>query len=88
MAIEAAEPTLLRGPTAAPAPGFGSQGPAATTPEPTLSPAPLKVPPSAPVGVPVPNLDQPAGLPSAATDALDTLTSLVGGATEALPVGK
>jgi len=88
MAIEAAEPTLLRGPTAAPAPGFGSQGPAATTPEPTLSPAPLKVPPSAPVGVPVPNLDPPAGLPPAATDALDTLTSLVGGATEALPVGR
>ena len=86
-ATDAAESTLLPGPTA-PAPAFGSQGPAATTPEPTLSPPPLKAPPSAPVGVPVPNLEPPAGLPPAATDALDTLTSVVGGATEALPVGK
>ena len=86
-ATEAAESTLLPGPTA-PAPAFGSQGPAATTPEPTLSPPPLKTAPSAPVGVPVPNLEPPAGLPPAATDALDTLTSVIGGATEALPVGK
>ena len=86
-ATEAAESTLLPGPTA-PAPAFGSQGPAATTPQPTLSPPPLKTAPSAPVGVPVPNLEPPAGLPPAATDALDTLTSVVGGATEALPVGK
>jgi RNA polymerase sigma-70 factor (ECF subfamily) len=87
-ATEAAESTLLPGPTAAPAPAFGSQGPVATTPEPTLSPPLLKTAPSAPVGVPVPNLEPPAGLPPAATDALDTLTSVVGGATEALPVGK
>jgi RNA polymerase sigma factor (sigma-70 family) len=86
-ATEAAESTLLPSPTA-PAPAFGSQGPAATTPEPSPSPAPLKVPPSAPVGVPVPNVEPPAGLPPAATDALDTLTSVVGGATEALPIGK
>jgi RNA polymerase sigma-70 factor (ECF subfamily) len=85
-ATKAAESTLLPGPTA-PAPAFGAQGPAATTPEPTLSPPPLKAPPSAPVGVPVPNLEPPAGLPPAATDALDTLTSVLGGATEALPVG-
>jgi RNA polymerase sigma-70 factor (ECF subfamily) len=85
-ATEAAESTLDPGPTAA-AQAFGSQGPAATTPEPTLSPPPLKAPPSAPVGVPVPNLAPPAGLPPAATDALDTLTNVVGGATEALPVG-
>jgi RNA polymerase sigma-70 factor (ECF subfamily) len=85
-AAQAAESTLLPGPTA-PAPASGSQGPAAETPEPTLSPPPLKTPPSAPVGVPVPSLQPPAGLPPAATDALDSLTSVVGGATEALPVG-
>jgi RNA polymerase sigma factor (sigma-70 family) len=85
-ATEAAESTLLPGPTA-PAPALGSQEPAATTPEPTLSPPPLKAPPSVPVGVPVPSLQPPTGLPPAATDALDTLTNVVGGTTEALPVG-
>jgi len=86
IATEAAESTLLPGPTA-PAPALGSQEPAATTPEPTLSPPPLKAPPSVPVGVPVPSLQPPTGLPPAATDALDTLTNVVGGTTEALPVG-
>jgi hypothetical protein len=86
-ATEATESTLHPGPTA-PAPAFGSQGPAATIPEPTLAPPPLQTAPSAPVSVPVPNLQPPAGLPPAATDALDTLTSVVGGATEVLPVGK
>jgi len=86
IATEAAESTLLPGPTA-PAPALGSQEPAATTPEPTLSPPPLKAPRSVPVGVPVPSLQPPSGLPPAATDALDTLTNVVGGTTEALPVG-
>ena len=86
IATEAAESTLLPGPTA-PAPALGSQEPAATTPEPTLSPPPLKAPPSVPVGVPVPSLQPPSGLPPAATDALDTLTNVVGGTTEAIPVG-
>ena len=86
-ATEAAESTLLTGPTA-PAPASGSQEPAPTTPEQTLSPPPLKAPPSAPVGVPVPNLEPPAGLPPAATDALGTLTTVVSGVTETLPVGK
>ena len=86
IATEAAESTLLPGPTA-PAPALGSQEPAATTPEPTLSPPPLKAPRSVPVGVPVPSLQPPTGLPPAATDALDTLTNVVGGTTEALPVG-
>jgi RNA polymerase sigma factor (sigma-70 family) len=85
-ALEAAEPTLLSGPSA-PAPASGSQEPAAATPEPALSPPPLKTPPSTPVGIPVPNLQPPAGLPPAATDALNTLTSVVGGATAAVPVG-
>jgi hypothetical protein len=67
---------------------LSSQEPAATTPERTLSPPPLKAPPSAPADVPVPNLEPPAGLPPAATDALDTLTTVVSGVTEALPVGK
>ena len=83
---EAPESTPIAG---SPAASTGSQEPPVTTPATTsLSPAPLKTPASAPVGVPVPNLQPPAVLPPAATEPLDALTSVLSGATAALPVGK
>ena len=85
-ATEAAEFTPIPTPTAG---ASGSQESPVTTPATTsLSPAPLKAPASAPVSVPVPNLQPPAVLSPAATEPLDALTSVLSGATAALPVGK
>jgi RNA polymerase sigma-70 factor (ECF subfamily) len=67
-------------------PASDPQGPPATIlPGPSLSPSPLKAPIAGPVSVPVPNLEPPAALPPAVTQPLDTLTSVLSGATTALP---
>jgi RNA polymerase sigma-70 factor (ECF subfamily) len=85
-ATEAAETTPVAGPAAA---ATGLQAPPATTPSrPTPSPPALERPTPAALGVPVPNLQPPAALPPAATEPLDTLASVLTGATDALPVGK
>jgi RNA polymerase sigma-70 factor, ECF subfamily len=85
-ATEAAGATLTPAPETATA---GSQEPPATTPTaPSLAPAPVKTPTPIPVGVPPPSLQPPAVLPRSATEPLDALTSVLSGATNALPVGK
>jgi RNA polymerase sigma factor (sigma-70 family) len=81
---EAAESTPVPSPTA---PAFSSQEPPATSPAPSLPQAP-QTPAPGTVGPPVPNLQPPALIPPAATEPLDTLTSVLTGATEVLPVGK
>jgi len=67
-------------------PATGSQAPPATIPNtPSLSPPPLQAPAPGAAGVPVPNVQPPAGLPPAATQPLDALTSVLSRATAALP---
>jgi hypothetical protein len=72
-----------------PAAAAGSQEPPpATSTAPPLSPPPVKTPATGPVGVSAPSLQPPPVLPPAATEPLDALTSVLSGATNALPVGK
>jgi RNA polymerase sigma-70 factor (ECF subfamily) len=84
---ESAESTHVPDPTA-PAPAFDSQQPPPTAPAPLLPQPVLQAPAPGPVGPPVPNLQPPALIPPAATEPLDTLTSVLSGATDALPLGK
>jgi RNA polymerase sigma factor (sigma-70 family) len=88
-ATEAAEPA----PTPAQAPAdvaAHSEETAATTPPaaPSVTPAPLTTPAPPPVGVPAPSLQPPTLLPPAVTEPLEALTSVLSGATDALPIGK
>ena len=72
-----------------PAAAAGSQEPPPATPAaPPLSPPPVKTPATGPVGVSAPSLQPPPLLPPAAAEPLDALTSVLSGATNALPVGK
>jgi RNA polymerase sigma-70 factor, ECF subfamily len=85
-ATEAGASSLTPAPSSAAA---GTQeGPSTTPSAPSLSPPKLEPPAPSPVGIPAASLQPPAVLPPAASEPLDALTSVLSGATNALPVGK
>jgi RNA polymerase sigma-70 factor (ECF subfamily) len=85
-ATEAAESAPTHAPAVAVA---DSQAAPATAPTAaSVTPVPLKTPAPTPVGGPAPNLQPPAVLPPAVTEPVEVLTSVLIGATDALPLGK